>query len=911
MWESAMKVGAIARSTPYFNGSKITLAINKPRAAVQMFTMGNIVPGTFKQTFLPRQERATEIEIAYKNRDNDYQGETLTIYDPTLTKKIPPAQLNLMGCTKRSEGWRHGNFRLGCNRVLKRVIEWGADIDAIASTVGDVVYLQHDVPQWGEGSRLVSATVNTVTLDKQVTLSAGKTYSVMIRLSATDALVTKAVTDSPGDYTVLHLGSNFDIIPAKFDLFWVGEANPGPKPVQILDIKRTQDQSVNLYATEYNERVYDADLGISPSETPSYSGAVPYVTLDNLTLTEQFPRDAVEGVRRTIEVSFTIDSGLFKTAEIWYKKDNGEWTFAGITAGKSYILHNIDSNVLYTVKVVAINNFGAKTPWDKAPSGDIYATDLPATAAPTGLLVSQAGETLRVSWQPPDYAYVDHYEVWKAEGAGNFGKTNDVQGTEIVIPISDPKVDSYTIGVCTVSLAGEKSPFVEKKIMNSAIGSGEVSLSEIRYTVEGNAITLQWDVMNDPQIALYEVRNGPVGSTWETAVKAGESTTGTFIGVMDTTKPIWLIKAKLSTGAYLSGIFILRLAILAAPGRIDISVAEPNIVADWPDVPGADKYRVIVDAGGLADQFWVTESRIQFLIPKHDTLVRVQAWNNSGIFSDWVDEDVTIAGIYSWNEVIQLNINITGGKYLNMCYTAGNEVRKPSVAGSTVALPISDINDCDLFNFADAYDAVLASDIQDTPASWFRGDWWRPKDGFFESGIYDLGAIYTGRLIVRVDKTVSYLGSSIPLWESVLAKYLEDFTALELEDQKTHVEADLYISTDNITWATAKNNDWITAQYIKFVGAVTYASPLSEVKIGTGQITIDVPDLTESKKEVGVTGGSKAITFTKGFRQVKSVLCNGVGAGITAWATNVTAAGFTLNLSTSSATDVYFFAKGY
>ena len=42
------------------------------------------------------------------------------------------------------------------NQYLKRFIKVDIDIDAIAFIVGDIINAQCDVPQWGEGGRIVA-----------------------------------------------------------------------------------------------------------------------------------------------------------------------------------------------------------------------------------------------------------------------------------------------------------------------------------------------------------------------------------------------------------------------------------------------------------------------------------------------------------------------------------------------------------------------------------------------------------------------------------------------------------------------------------------------------------------------------------------------------------------------------------
>ncbi len=161
MWEAVLRVCQVGRATPIWNGVSLSLAIDKPSDPVNLYTVGNIEASKFKETFLPLEERATEIEIDYTNVQNDYQRDKLTVYRPDVPNGQYKASLDLFGITKPSEAWRAGMYRINCNRYLIRTVEIDVDIEAVNGQIGDVVLIQHDVPRWGSGGRLVSALIRT------------------------------------------------------------------------------------------------------------------------------------------------------------------------------------------------------------------------------------------------------------------------------------------------------------------------------------------------------------------------------------------------------------------------------------------------------------------------------------------------------------------------------------------------------------------------------------------------------------------------------------------------------------------------------------------------------------------------------------------------------------------------------
>lgn len=524
------------------------------------------------------------------------------------------------------------------------------------------------------------------------------------------------------------------------------------------------------------------------------------------------------------------------------------------------------------------------------------------------------------TWSASESTNVKSYDIWIQEGSG----------PEVLHNTTDTRFElravkqliTYTFKIAAVTnwdIQSKKALFsacaLARIVTNTINNLLDIAANLLQFTIDSstNIVTLTWTAKADPAILYYEIRKGTRSSTWDTAVKIGTSTIGTFSFTLDERKPKVYVCAKYNsiTSPYSATVLSVDLQTLDTPA-LTVSIVEPNIVVSWRDVQDADKYKLIIDSGGIAKMVWTNANSYTVPIPKYTLTVRVQAWDNAGHFSQSADEDISVTGIYNWNELLNVPISsFTNGVYVNMCFTGSSEVKKPSVAGTAVSLPISNINDCDLFNFARAFNAVAGTDISTVPASYFRDEWWNEQDGYFESAVTDLGALYSGRLICSLNKTISHLGNDITQWSWLLAEYIQDTTGDALADTKVHLEADIYISADSLTWRAVKNDDWVTSvRYVKIAASVLQASPLSECKVTSGAITIDVPDITESKFETGLTGTSKAVTFTKNFNVCSIVIANAIGTGLNAWATNVTKTGFTLNYTTGT-TSAYWWAKGY
>lgn len=464
VWEAALQVCQAGRAMILPTGRNYTVVVNKPSTPVQMFTVGNINLDSFEEIFLPMEDRAADIEIDYVNADDDYKRDKLSVVNPAIETKINKVSLQLIGCTRASEAWRHGMFRLNNNQYILRMAKLEVDTEAIGCTHGDVINVQHDIPQWGYGGRLVAATTNSVTLDREVTIEAGKTYSVMVSYSnpsevtdggnnyicklshiadannkptgvngatywqlggsegtpwvgdtnyvAGDTTAERTVTNAPGTYTVLNLSSSFSIVPKQYDIYSFGELNKVVKPFRVMDIQPTQELKHTLWLIEYNASIYNSDTAQPVVPTPNYSSLNVLPSVTNIVLDELYIKGQDGALSDVIDVYFTKpNSDFYKKAEIWY--NNGSvWMYAGESLTGSHRISNVEINKTYQVAVVTVNTLGHKQQIQNAPKAsiDTLGKDAPPSNV-TNFTARQNGQYVEFHWDHIPDADLWGYEI--------------------------------------------------------------------------------------------------------------------------------------------------------------------------------------------------------------------------------------------------------------------------------------------------------------------------------------------------------------------------------------------------------------------------------------------------------------------------------------------------------------------
>ena len=203
LWDWVNDVATSARGSVVMRGTKISCMWDQPSEPVQLFSMGNILAGSFSGEFLPMESRANAVEISFLNEAKNFEREQITVYADGFDNMDGPANpvsVQLVGITNFEQAWREGLYRLNQNKYILRTISFTADIDAIACQAGDVILVQHDVPQWGQGGRILSVSGNTLKLDRAVILNSGASYRILIR-KQDHSIIERTVSSAHGGET--------------------------------------------------------------------------------------------------------------------------------------------------------------------------------------------------------------------------------------------------------------------------------------------------------------------------------------------------------------------------------------------------------------------------------------------------------------------------------------------------------------------------------------------------------------------------------------------------------------------------------------------------------------------------------------------------------------------------------------
>lgn len=453
LWQWINDIAASARGAVVMRGTKISCIWDQPSEPVQLFTMGNIAAGSFSGEFLPVDSRANAVEISFLNEAKNYEREQITVYahdyDDSDTR-ANPVSIELTGITKFNSAWQEGLYRLNQNRYILRTVSFKADVDAIACQVGDVILVQHDVPRWGQGGRVLAVNGNTVTVDHELVLASGVTYSVLFRRQSDDRIIQATATGNGTTDTILV--STASLAPG--DVFAIGEAMAVAKPFRVQEISRDSDLLCTITATEYIEALY-TESGVPP--IIEYSQATNQIA--GLALSASGYYSTTGQWIPELWANWSYRGEKPASYQVEWKYNDGVWEQHHDTTETTAQCPLRDTASLYSVRVRALYVSAPPSDWAYATSeGIVLGNGIPPDP-PTNLTAVGLFGFASLSWTNPENADLSHIEVWENDkdeliSATQVGQTRANSFTRVL-----PAGGTKWYWVRAVNYTGQKSDF--------------------------------------------------------------------------------------------------------------------------------------------------------------------------------------------------------------------------------------------------------------------------------------------------------------------------------------------------------------------------------------------------------------------------------------------------------------------
>lgn len=519
LWDALKYPEAVGRGKVIPVGTRFTCVSDYQSTPVQLFTVANIKQGSFTEEFQGVEARANSVEISFLNKDKDYERDVIPVYGDTYDESdtlTNPAQVELMGCTSLEQAYKHGKHFLRCNKYEIRTVTIEAFTDAIACTVGDIILIQHDIPEWGEGGRVVAVSGQTITLDKEVSVQPGNNYQLLIRSNSTDIVSTFNVVNVSGLNVIVK-----ESIPVQPDAVYAfGEVSKSAKPFRVLAITKTlSEMTRKIQCMEYYPELYVSDDGTVPSIDYTNHGASDIQAVG--LVSDVYGANGIMYSRIGVTWQLPRDGKVSNVVVNYRNVKSDTWTYIGNypASTNATTISDVLLGATYEVRVQAINELGQLT------TGVTKSIAIPKMQAPEDVqnlhVLSRYNQTadksvyydLQVLFEPPaNPANFDVAEVWYMLTAKSGKPITDQEWqyagsstSQVIIKALGPG-ETYRIKAVSVDRFGNRAETAQMvDVIVKPMDAVPDMPSDFGINFSRNA-TASWNEVLNADVDYYELR---------------------------------------------------------------------------------------------------------------------------------------------------------------------------------------------------------------------------------------------------------------------------------------------------------------------------------------------------------------------------------------------------------------------
>lgn len=289
-WEAITQIARAGRCKAFMQGGIMRFARDEAMSLpVALYSMRNIRRGSFSLDFMtPSEDTADAVEVSYFD-ESSWKPRRLRCA-LAGSSAVRPAKVELFGVVNREQAYREGLYMAAANRYRRTLIKFSTEMEGFIPSFGDLVAINHDLPQWGQHAEVVAwnAGAREAILSEPMTWSTGAHY---IGLRRRDGSVSGPYTVTAGTdaYRVV-LAESPDITPytggdeeRTHAVFGWGET--WRQLARVVAVRPRDETTVELTCINEDASVHSADQGVTApavnySQLPATPSAPVVVGLD-------------------------------------------------------------------------------------------------------------------------------------------------------------------------------------------------------------------------------------------------------------------------------------------------------------------------------------------------------------------------------------------------------------------------------------------------------------------------------------------------------------------------------------------------------------------------------------------------------------------------------------------------------
>ena len=260
--EEAYKIlsdmASIFRGMMYWYNGAITAVQDSPQDTWAQFTNSNVVDGMFNYTGSSARTRHTVALVIWIDPNDGYRQKVEYVEDSVNLKKfgVNETQIVAFGCTSRGQAHRVGRWLLYTEQYETDIVTFKTGLKGISVTPGKIIQTI-DANKAGVrfGGRVIGYDGSAITIDKQVVIETGKTYTIHVELND-GTIESRTITNAPGTYDTLTLLTQFTVPPDPFAVWVLSASDLSPELWRVLSVVEDEPNIYSIVAVEHNPSKY-------------------------------------------------------------------------------------------------------------------------------------------------------------------------------------------------------------------------------------------------------------------------------------------------------------------------------------------------------------------------------------------------------------------------------------------------------------------------------------------------------------------------------------------------------------------------------------------------------------------------------------------------------------------------------
>ncbi|TWC11427.1 putative phage tail protein [Pseudomonas sp. SJZ085] len=457
------------RGMSYWAAGSVVAVADIPEDPVYTYSNANVIDGKFGYTGSAKKTRYTVALVSWNDPADFYRQKVEYVDDQAgITRYgIQQTEITATGCTSQAQAQRIGKWALLTNRLETESVGFSVGLDGTLARPGQIIRIaDNDRAGRRIGGRLRSATLDTLVLDADVTAFPGDTITLIMPngkavsrsiqsvgypltwdstgITWDNGNLTFDTTGFPSEVQQVVLSAELDDLPPKHSMWAIDSPTLAVQQFRVMSVVEDfsdTDIKFAISAVRHNSSKYDAIDNGSRIERPPITVIPPSVQKPPTNVTVSNDHFVDQGSAVSVMTIAWEKPEAAIAFEAYWRKDDGDWIFAGRTGTTSIEVSGIYAG-RYVAKVRAINSLDI---------GSIFATSEETvlngkTTPPPVVSTFTAGSIvfgIKLKWGIPqelNTADLQRTEIW-------YGETNQLSSAIKFGDYAYPQTDLTIMGL--------------------------------------------------------------------------------------------------------------------------------------------------------------------------------------------------------------------------------------------------------------------------------------------------------------------------------------------------------------------------------------------------------------------------------------------------------------------------------